>query len=430
MPGYWPRLSSLHVAACRCSSSVNWGTRWGTDVARNQLTAAVIKRASDGKHQDGGGLILVKKGDRGKWVFRYSFEKRRREMGLGAWPDLSLAAARQERDRWAEALARGSDPMVAREAEKAAAQAEREKRDPTLTEMMEIVFEAKKDGLRGGGDRGRWKSPLTTHVLPKIGNRRISSLTQHEIYDTLKPIWRKKHPTAEKAIQRLRIIFDEARYMGLEADTFTIDAAKRMLGEVRHVTKHIVSTPWQDVPALWKKLDPSSGPGLCLRWMLLTMVRFDGCRAARVSEVDDNGIWTVPADRVKGRVAQVKDFRVPLPGPALEIVETIRRLDRDLMFVGHRGKAVSSRGVEVYLDRIAEPGRPHGFRSSFRSWVQDTDACSFEVAETILGHKIGGTVERSYARSDLLERRAPVMEAWAAYVTGAQSNVVNLKASL
>ncbi|MEC9312791.1 MAG: Arm DNA-binding domain-containing protein, partial [Pseudomonadota bacterium] len=102
-------------------------------MARHQLTAATIKKATDGKLQDGGGLILVKKGDRGKWVFRYSHQKRRREMGLGPWPDLSLAGARASRDKWAEVLATGVDPMVERSAEiERAAEAEREKRDPTL----------------------------------------------------------------------------------------------------------------------------------------------------------------------------------------------------------------------------------------------------------------------------------------------------------
>ena len=387
-------------------------------MARHQLTAATIKKATDGKLQDGGGLILVKKGDRGTWVFRYSHQKRRREMGLGPWPDLSLAGARASRDKWAEVLATGVDPMVERSAEiERAAEAEREKRDPTLAELFDIVFEAKKDGLRGGGVRGRWRSPIDKHVIPRLGGRNMSGITQHDIYDALKPIWRSKHPTAEKAIQRLRIIFDEGRYMGLGVDPFTVDAARRMLGEVRHVTKHITATKWQDIPGLWQRLDPELASGLCLRWMILTMVRFDGCRAASVSEVDQD-IWTVPQDRVKGRVGRVEDFRVPLPKQALQIVDQQRRLSKELMFVGHRGSSVTSRAVEVYLDRIGEKGRPHGLRTAFRTWVQDTDACSFEVAETILGHKIGTSVERSYARSDLLERRAVVMQSWADYVTG------------
>ncbi|NVK62037.1 MAG: integrase arm-type DNA-binding domain-containing protein [Rhodobacteraceae bacterium] len=387
---------------------------------QNKLTNISVRKAGDGKLFDGGGLTLVKKGDRGKWVFRYSHLGKRREMGLGAWPELSLADARKARDAWASVLAGGEDPIQVREAERAAEIAERDKHDPTFAEMVDIVFEAKKDGLRGGGARGRWRSPLDTHVIPRIGSKRMSALTQIEVRDAIKPIWRTKHPTAEKAIQRTRMVFEEARFAGIDCDPFTVDAARRMLGEVRHKTTHIAATPWQDVPTLWKQLDPHLSAGLCLRWMLLTLVRFDGCRAARASEVED-GVWIVPEDRVKGREGKAKDFHVPLPAAAMEIIEDAKEAGDDLLFPGHRGRPVTSRGVEVYLDRIGEPGRPHGFRSAFRSWVQDTDACSFEVAETILGHTIGSTVERSYARSDLLDRRRPVMEAWARFVTGEES---------
>lgn len=284
--------------------------------------------------------------------------------------------------------------------------------------MVDIVFEAKRDGLRGNGKRGRWRSPLDGHVIPVIGRMRMTDIYQVAVRDAITPIWRAKHPTAIKAIQRTRMVFEEARFAGIACDPFTVDAARRMLGEVRHQVEHIAATAWQDVPALWDRLDPDTISGLCLRWMLLTVVRFDGCSRARVSEVDASGIWTVPADRVKGREGQVQDFRVPLPPAAVEMVQ-----DRGagLLFPGNTGQPIGSRAVELYLDRIGEPGRPHGFRTAFRTWVQDTDACSYDVAETILGHRIGNKIERSYARSDLLERRRPVMAAWAAHVTGADT---------
>ncbi|MGR3452862.1 tyrosine-type recombinase/integrase [Pseudooceanicola sp.] len=386
-----------------------------------------IKSAGDGKLFDGNGLMLVKKGDGGKWVYRYTHLGKRREMGLGTWPTISLADARKVRDQWNQVLALGKDPKAERDVQRAEEVAERDKIDPTFGDMVDIVFEAKKDGLRGGGVRGRWRSPLDIHIIPKIGRRRMSQLHQTEIRDALQPIWRKKHPTAEKAIQRTRIVFREAQLMGIACDPFTVDAAERMLGEVRHVTQHIAATPWQEVPALWPKLDPNTASGLCLRWMLLTLVRADGSRKAVTDEVDGD-VWTVPADRVKGKEGLVGDFRVPLSTPALEIVDEARQAGGGYLFPGHRGRPITDRGIEVYLDRLGETGRPHGFRTSFRSWVQDTDACSYEVAETILGHVVGGKVERTYARSDLLERRRLVMEAWARFVTGTQSaDVVRIR---
>ncbi len=393
---------------------------------KNKLTATAIKNSKESRLYDGGGLMMIKKGVTGTWYFRYSHLGKRRDMGLGTWPDISLATAREARDKWAAVLAEGIDPISKREEDRLAEIAERDKEDPTFAEMVDVVFEQIKGRLRGGGVRGRWRSPLDIHVIPKIGRKRMSQITQMDIKDAIKPIWRKKHPTAEKAIQRTRIVFNESRYAGISCDPFTVDAAERLLGDHNHEVTHIEATDWRDVPALWNKLDPSTAAGRCLQWMLLTLVRFDGCRMARTTEVKD-GVWIVPKERVKGREGKVRDFRVPLPEAALEIVREAEEQGRELMFPGRRNKPITSRGIEVYLDRVDEPGRPHGFRTAFRTWVQDNDVCSFEVAETILNHKIGSTVERSYARSDLLDRRAPVMETWANYVLQGSGNVVSLR---
>lgn len=341
-------------------------------------------------------------------------------MGLGGWPVVSLAQARKVRDSWAQVLSSGRDPVDTRKAAEIAEQTEREKHDPSLADMINTVFEARRDGLRGGGTRGRWLSPLTLHVIPKIGRKRLSEVHQQDVHDTLKPIWRTKHPTAEKAIQRLRIVFKEARLMGYECDPFTVDAAERMLGTVNHQTQHIASTPWQEIPALFARLTADRTSNLCLRWMILTLVRADGSRKAAVDEIR-NGVWTVPADRIKGLEGKVQDFRVPLSQAAISMVNDAAAVDMNLMFTSHRGKAISDRALEKRLDVLNEKGRPHGFRTSFRTWVQETDACSYDVAETILGHSIGNKIERSYARSDLLDRRRVVMDRWAAHVTGQNS---------
>jgi len=163
---------------------------------------------------------------------------------------------------------------------------------------------------------------------------------------------------------------------------------------------------------------------MCLRLLILTAVRSDSARGARFSEIDGD-IWTVPKERIKGLKRKVDDFRVPLSAAALGIIEQARQVSRDpvdgLLFASpnNEHKPISQNALLNVLNDMGEAGRPHGFRSSFRDWVQDTDACSYEVAETVLGHIVGGKVERSYARSDLLDRRRVVMDAWAEHVTGA-----------
>ncbi len=415
------------VARRRAGKGRNADSNVGLIVGRgrNRLTAIQVKNAGDGRFYDGGGLMLVRSAGTGKWVWRYSYLGRRRDMGLGSQTVISLAEARKMRDRWAAVLAKGDDPISVRDAEREAARLEMDRQDPTFERMAQIVFETKRDSLRGGGARGRWMSPLSLYVIPALGRKRMSSIHQSDIYAALKPIWREKHPTATKALSRTRIIFEQARLMGVDCDPFTVEAAKHMLGVVDHKVRHLEATPWQEVPALYAKLAEPSAVNLCLRWCILTLVRSHGCRGARFEEIED-GVWTVPAARIKGRSAHVQDFRVPLSEAAQEIVATAAEISDDYLFPGLTRGHISDVALGKALKRVGAAGTLHGFRTSFRTWVQDTDACTFDVAETVLGHRIGGTVERSYARSDLLERRRLVMEKWAGFVTRRSADVVRI----
>lgn len=413
----------LHCPASSDSVRSNlahwWHTNWHTGGARMaKLTNIGIKKATPGRMGDGGGLELERTEVGGKWIYRYSFAGKRRRMGLGTYPTVSLADARRERDRWANVLATGRDPISERRAGIDAARADLERDDPTLEDLAQMVLEAKKAGLRGEGKAGRWMSPLDRHVFAKIGRRPVSTIKSADIRDTLRPIWKTKHPTAEKAIQRLHIILRQGKLMGYECDPFTVEAARHMLGEVMHKPKPIAATPWQDIPDLYQKLDGQGPVAACLQMMILTLVRSAGCRGAEFGEFEGD-LWTVPAVRMKGNEGRVSDFRAPLSGEALRILENQRAFGGAFVFSAQRGGPITDTALTARLKAMGEAGRPHGFRTSFRTWVQDTDACAWEVAETVMAHSIGGRVERSYARSDLLDRRRVVMDAWARFVTGA-----------
>lgn len=403
-----------------CNRVFKKGTEKGTGAysMKNKLTAIQVKKAGDGVFLDGGGLRLVRKDGRGKWVYRYTFGGSR-QMGLGTQDDVSLAEARKERDRWAQVLAEGKNPIDVRKAEKEAQREEAEKDDPKFRDLAKMVFEARKAKLRGGGTRGRWFSPIEHYINPAFGHKPISTVTKYDVRDALKKIWKSKHPTAQKAIQRTRIIFRQGRLMGYECDPFTVDAAQAMLGEVIHKVQHHPAIPWQDAPAVYAALVERGNlsSALGLRLAFLTVVREDGIRKARFEEFED-GIWTVPADRVKGQEGSVEDFRVPLIPEAQAIVESAREYSSDYLFPGHRGKPITDVGLNKELKKAYPGVTVHGLRSTFKTWVQDTQSCSYEVSETALGHKIGSKVERSYARSDLLELRRKAMQDWADYLTG------------
>ncbi len=391
-----------------------------------KLTALGVKRAPDGTYYDGGGLELRKKNSTGQWVWRFTLSGRRRQMGLGPFPIVGLADARKERDRWALVLAKGDDPISVRERERYEAAWEADKKDPTFADAAQITFEAKQDGLRKQGDAGRWFSPIRLYMIPTIGKMRMSVIHQTDIHRALSPIWKTKNPTAEKALQRTRIVFRHMMLSGADCDPKTCDMARHMLGEHRHVTKPTRAHDWRDIPDIYAALDGPNPTHLCLRWKILTLVRSDGVRGAMFDEIDGD-IWTVPASRMKGKEGRVEDFRVPLSKEAMKVLAEAQEWRQGpYMFTGHRSKPLSSTAIAKVLKGINPNGTPHGLRTSFRTWVQETDAAHYDVAETQLAHIVGNKVERSYARSDLLERRRVLLNAWADFVTGEAQKVVRI----
>ncbi len=384
---------------------------------RHKLKALDVSNAATGRLYDGDGLMLDRSETGGKWLWRYTCAGKRREMGLGTYPAVTLAAARKARDKWAAVLASGADPVSERTRIAEEDRAALERADPPFSEVAAIVFEARKAGLRGDGLRGRWWSPLATHILPKIGAKPLSKIRAADIKAALAPIWKAKPETARKAVDRIGIIYRQAKLMGLTCDPFVVEQARHMLGEVQHEAVPIPSTPWRDVPALYARLGGAPSHQ-ALKLVILTVLRSHSVRGAQFGEIDGD-IWTVPAERMKGDAGRARPFRVPLSTAALALVQECRDMaHNEFLFPSLRTGHLSDMAMNMALRDMKIDARPHGFRSSFRTWVQETDACTFDVAETVLAHSVGGKVERSYARSDLLDKRREVLEAWGRHVTG------------
>jgi integrase len=418
-----PATSPPDTAQRRMKTHAHWGNGWGDGLprTRNTLTALQVKSLPLGKHQDGGGLILDKGHDGTRWVFRYTIHGRRREMGLGPIHLVTLAAARLARDRAEALIHAGTDPITHRDRTRLEARAAAERTDPTLAEATTTAFDARKATLRQQGESGRWRSPLDLHVLPKIGKRHLTELTPGDIVTALKTIWQRQHPTAEKAISRLSIVLDHARRTGLTVPPDLIDIARHRLGAVHHESRHITATRWQDVPALYARLCLGTAAHDCLRLIILTALRSNAARGILWPEVQGDTL-TIPAVRMKSTVRLAAAFRVPLSPAATQIITQRRAYAmHGAVFDGTKGTPLSETALRKALDLLNEPGRIHGFRTSFRTWAQDTQACTPEVAEAALGHTTGTKVQRAYARSDLLDQRRLAMNAWADWVTNPQN---------
>ena len=392
--------------------------------ATNRLSASGVKAAEVGKHADGGGLWLVKRPDGGaQWVLRVTIHGRRREMGLGAYPDVSLKEAREVADQWRSVVRQGLDPIKERERQRREAARNIHK----LVDIAHDAFESRKAELKGDGKAGRWFSPLELHILPKLGRVPVADIDQKDIRDTLSPIWHTKAETARKAMNRLGIVMRHAAALGLEVDLQATEKAKALLGKQRHKVTHVPAMNWRDVPTFYQSLNGSSITELALRLLILTSVRSYPLRFMHVDQIDGD-IWTIPGEAMKGRVGATSDFRVPLSTEALRVIAEARKFARNgFLFPGAKRGVISDMTMTALMDRRGLSERPHGFRSSFRDWTAEATQTPHEVAETCLGHATGGSVERAYRRTGFLEQRRTLMERWAQMIT-ASSNVLSVTA--
>lgn len=378
--------------------------------ALNKLSAQGVKSAEAGKYSDGGGLWIFKSdSDGGKWVLRVHVHGRRREMGLGAYPRVSLKEARLEADKWRRVYQQGKDPIKQRQSAQRAA----ERNMHILNDIALDAFESRKAELKGDGKAGRWFSPLELHVLPKLGKMPVSEIDQRDIRDTLAPIWHDKAETARKAMNRLGICIKHAAALGLDVDIQAVDKAKALLGKQRHKAVNVPALHWKDVPAFYQSLNEGTVTELALRLLILTAVRSAPLRFLHLDQIEGD-VWTIPADAMKGRKDATSDFRVPLSSEALAVIEQARAFARDgFLFAGVRKGVISDATMSAYMNRRGMVERPHGFRSSFRDWTAEATNTPREVAEICLGHVSGGSVELAYRRTDYLEQRRFLMERWA-----------------
>ncbi|RVM82595.1 tyrosine-type recombinase/integrase [Sinorhizobium meliloti] len=386
---------------------------------RNALTVKSITASKAVKLRDGGGLWLVTKGGGRYWIFSYTFAGMRREMGLGPLHTVGLADAREKAEEARAMVRRGLDPIAARKEEQADT--------PKLTTFGAyadaFIDAAVKAGRwRGAKTEARWRNLLENHAKP-IRAKSLASIKTKDVIAVLNPIWGSKQETAEKLREAIERVLDAAKVEGHRAGENPA-AWKGNLEHAMHkpnqlaTTSHHAAMPHVDLPAFMKKLAEVGGVSArALEIAILTACRSGEVRGAVWSEVDLKAkVWTIPPVRMKSG----KLHRVPLSDEAVRLFKKMKEQSiNDLVFPGIRdkkplsdmslSKALTSAGGGAYT--------VHGFRSSFRDYSTEIAHAPREIAEAALAHAVGDTVERSYARSDALERRRALMQAWADYLS-------------
>lgn len=357
------------------------------------------RNAPAGRYGDGAGLWLHKRERaHGKWVLRYFLHGRRREMGLGRWPDVSVAEARAAAAEARTKLRGGECPIEARRQER------RLIHRLTVREAIDGCFEARKAQLKGDGKAGRWMSPLKVHVIPKIGARAIEEVDQHVLRDLLAPIWHTKPEAAAKALNRLNLTLTHAAALGRPVDLQACVKARALLGKQRHETEHIPALSYAEAPKFYQwlcSLDTTASRAL--RFLMLTLARTSEVRLA-VSDEIEGDIWSLAAKRTKTNESR----RIPL---VLEAQALVSGRSGNL-FAAYKGKPLSDMAMTALMDRAGHRARPHGFRSTFRTWAEECTKADFETKEACLGHAVDVGVVGAYQRSDRLAKRRKLLEDW------------------
>ncbi|WP_222185091.1 tyrosine-type recombinase/integrase [Geminicoccus harenae] len=402
-----------------------------------KLSAARAKNeARLGRHSDGAGLYLFVRSDGRKgWLMRYRLGGKQCDMGLGSY-EVSLAAARRAAAEARERLRAGEDPISARRAERVAlVRKVTEAEQRSFQALAERYMAKHEPAWKNPKHREQWRNSLINYVYPKIGSRDVAEIARADVLAILEAIWLRVPETAARVRGRIETILDYAASEGLR------DAPNpARLKDLRHAlpnaqklrrSEHYPALPWQDLPAFMST--PRANASIsarALEFTILTAKRTSEIIGATWQEINfESATWTIPPDRMKVPTAH----RVPLSQPALSLLGKLlpeRPNPKGFIFPGKRPysqlsnmamlqlvrgmqRPTSGKGQARWVDHLGREIVPHGFRSTFRDWVAEATNYPDAWAEAALAHTLKDKVVAAYQRSDLLEKRRELMEAWA-----------------
>ena len=391
---------------------------------RTKLTAIEAKSIkTPGFYRAGDTLYLnVAPGGSKSWIQRITVEGKRRNKGLGGFPLVSLAEARDKAFQNRKKARSGGDPFAKKEKAKL----------PTFEHAAEKTFEANRARWRSEKTAKNWEQGMKKHVLPVIGELRVDQIGREEVLRILTPIWTTKPEVARKQRNRIRAVLSWCQAHGFIEHNVAGEMIDGALPPMPAVKEHYRALSYKAIPAALETVEASGASlaaKLCFRFLVLTAARSGEARGATWSEIDfETKEWRIPAIRMKAGI----EHRVPLSDAALAVLEQaqILRDGSDLIFPSSvkRGRPLSDMALTKVLRTtgLAKLTTIHGLRSSYRDFASEQTNAAHAVMELSLAHKVGSAVEQAYARSDLLAKRRRLAESWTAFITGANAEVVQL----
>lgn len=388
-------------------------------IAKQLSDRAVSAIKTEGRHPVGGvpGLHLrvTDTGHRG-WVLRVKVGEQRRDMGLGAYPEVPLSEAREKAREVHASLRRGDLPATpSKQRQTAIAVASK-----TFRQCAESFMRDKASEWKNPKHRQQWENTLAQYAYPHIGATPVAAVDLPHVLACLEPIWRSKTETASRLRGRIESVLDWAtvrKYRSGENPARWKGHLDKVLPAPTKVakTEHHRALPIDATPAFMQALRHRAGiAARALEFAILTAARSGEVRGATWAEIDMQArVWTVPAERMKAG----KEHRVPLSVAAVALLEAMPRLDgTEYVFPGTKGQPLSDMSITAVMRRMAVDAVPHGFRSTFRDWAGDRTSYPRDLAEAALAHVLPSAVEAAYRRGDALERRREMMTAWAGFL--------------
>ena len=380
----------------------------------------VARLKEPGLHAVGGvsGLAMqIAPGGSRSWSYRVMMGGKRREMGLGGYPDVTLAAAREAaREAYAK-IQKGIDPIEDAKSAKSALQASRAQ-DVNFEECAKQFIATHEKGW-STKSYDQWTGSLEAHVYPTIGKLFVRDVGLPNVLAVLNEIWHDKTETASRVRGRIERILDWARARGLrtgENPARWKGHLEMMLAAPEKIQKktHFRALPYADMQTFMPKLRQQKGTGAkALHFAILTATRSAEIRGATWDEIDlDRAVWVIPKERMKAD----KEHRVPLPPGAITLLKALPRSDEtELVFPSAANKMISDATMNAVLERMGVDAVQHGFRSTFRDWCAEQTNYPREVCEMALAHVIENKVEAAYRRGDLFDKRRSLMDDWAKF---------------
>lgn len=388
-----------------------------------ELSALQVSRLLEAGHHAVGGvtglyLYVTATGAR-SWVLRIEVGKKRKHMGLGGFPSVTLAMAREQARMARSEFRAGLDPIAARR--KAVSKRLAEQLNAvTFESAAKAYIDAHGDTWKNPKHRAQWSATLATYAFPVIGSLQTAHVTQAHVLAVLEPIWKTKNETAARLRGRIEAVLDWATVRGYREGENParwkgrLDKLLPAPGKIQK-TVHRKALAIDAVQQFMRDLRDKEGVAArALEFVVLTAARSGEVRGATWSEIDlDAAVWVVPGDRMKAG----REHRVPLCAQAVELLKKMPRfVGNEHVFPSPRGKVLSDMALLAVMRRMEVDAVPHGFRSTFRDWVGERTDYPRELAEQALAHTLESKVEAAYRRGDALEKRRTMMQEWSDFL--------------